>query len=120
MFDEASSSLAEMALIASPTPGAALEGNALTYAAEGFKITEQARARSLLDMLSESGTAVTEGVPAELLKRKQDNLDRQQEIAELLTELMFPLKGRRRSPPSSKLSWTNYKPSSMKLRTRSG
>ena len=84
MFDEASSSLAEMALIASPTPAAALEGNALTYAAEGFKITEQARARSLLDMLSESGTAVTEGVPAELLKRKQDNLDRQQEIAELL------------------------------------
>ena len=47
VFDEASSSLAEMALIASPT-GAALEGNALTYAAEGFKITEQARARSLL------------------------------------------------------------------------
>ncbi|MGI8899269.1 MAG: CHAT domain-containing protein, partial [Pyrinomonadaceae bacterium] len=85
VFDEAASSLAEMALIAAPTAGAPLEGNALAYASEAFKITEQARARSLLDLLSESGTSVTEGVPAELLKRKQENLDRQQEIAELLT-----------------------------------
>ncbi|HZI88019.1 MAG TPA: tetratricopeptide repeat protein, partial [Pyrinomonadaceae bacterium] len=98
VFDEASSSLAEMALIASPTPGAPLEGNALTYAAEGFKITEQARARSLLDMLSESGTAVTEGVPAELLKRKQDNLDRQQEIAELLTGINVSTDGPKKKP----------------------
>lgn len=98
VFDEASSSLAEMALIASPTPGAPLEGNALTYAAEGFKITEQARARSLLDMLSESGTAVTEGVPAELLKRKQDNLDRQQDIAELLTGINVSTDGPKKKP----------------------
>ncbi|HYN25194.1 MAG TPA: CHAT domain-containing tetratricopeptide repeat protein [Pyrinomonadaceae bacterium] len=85
VFDEAASALAEMALLAAPAVGSPLEGNALAYAAEAFKITEQARARSLLDLLSESGTAVSEGVPAELLKRKQDNLDRQQEIAELLT-----------------------------------
>lgn len=85
VFDEAASSLAEMALIAAPAPGAPLEGNALAYASEAFKITEQARARSLLDLLNESGTSVTEGVPVELLKRKQENLDRQQEIAELLT-----------------------------------
>ncbi|MCA1601064.1 MAG: CHAT domain-containing protein, partial [Acidobacteria bacterium] len=85
VFDEASSSLAEMALLAAPAAGAPLEGNALTYAAEAFKITEQARARSLLDLLSESGTPVTEGVSVELFKRKQENLDRQQEIAELLT-----------------------------------
>ncbi|MCA1573836.1 MAG: tetratricopeptide repeat protein, partial [Acidobacteria bacterium] len=85
VFDEASSSLAEMALLAAPVAGAPLEGNALTYAAEAFKITEQARARSLLDLLSESGTPVTEGVSVELFKRKQENLDRQQEIAELLT-----------------------------------
>ncbi len=85
VFDEAASSLAEMALIAAPAAGAPLEGNALAYASEAFKITEQARARSLLDLLSESGASITEGVPAELLKRKQENLDRQQEIAELLT-----------------------------------
>ena len=34
---------------------------------------------------AKAAAAVTDGVPAELLKRKQDNLDRQQEIAELLT-----------------------------------
>ncbi|MBA3568363.1 MAG: CHAT domain-containing protein [Pyrinomonadaceae bacterium] len=85
VFDEASNSLAEMALLAAPAAGAPLEGNALAYAAEAFKITEQARARSLLDLLSESGTPVTEGVSVELFKRKQENLDRQQEIAELLT-----------------------------------
>jgi len=85
VFDEAASSLAEMALIAAPAAGAPLEGNALGYASEAFKITERARARSLLDLLSESGASVSEGVPAELLKRKQENMDRQQEIAELLT-----------------------------------
>ncbi|MCM3872895.1 MAG: CHAT domain-containing protein [Pyrinomonadaceae bacterium] len=84
VFDEAASSLAEMALIAAPA-GSPLQGSALAYASEAFKITEQARARSLLDLLSESGSSVSEGVPAELLKRKQENLDRQQEIAELLT-----------------------------------
>ena len=52
VFDEAASSLAEMALLAAPAAGAPLEGKALEYAAEAFKITEQARARSLLDLLS--------------------------------------------------------------------
>jgi CHAT domain-containing protein len=85
VFDEASSSLAEMALIASPAAGSALSGSALAYASEAFTIAEQARARSLLDLLSESGASVSEGVPAELLKRKQENSERQQEIAELLT-----------------------------------
>ena len=85
VYDEASSDLAEMALLAAPSAGAPLDGQALGYAAEGFKIAEQGRARSLLDLLGESGTNITEGVPAELLKRKQDNLDRQQEIAQILT-----------------------------------
>ena len=49
-------------------------------------------------MLSESGTAVTEGVPAELLKRKQDNLDRQQEIAELLTGINVSTEGPKKKP----------------------
>lgn len=85
VFDEAASSLAEMALLAAPAAGSPLEGKALDYAAEAFRISEQARARSLLDLIAEGGGTVTAGVPAELLKRKQDNLDRQQEIAELLT-----------------------------------
>ncbi|HEY0324340.1 MAG TPA: CHAT domain-containing tetratricopeptide repeat protein [Pyrinomonadaceae bacterium] len=84
VFDEAAGALAERALMAQAS-GGALSGAALTDAAEAFKITEQARARSLLDMLGETGANITEGVPAELLKRKQDNLDRQQEIAQVLT-----------------------------------
>jgi CHAT domain-containing protein/tetratricopeptide (TPR) repeat protein len=84
VFDEAASALAERALMAQPA-GGALTGAALADAAEAFKITEQSRARSLLDMLGETGTNITEGVPAELLKRKQDNLDRQQEIAQVMT-----------------------------------
>ena len=36
-------------------------------------------------MLAETDAAITEGVPAELLKRKQENLDRQQDIADVLT-----------------------------------
>jgi CHAT domain-containing protein/tetratricopeptide (TPR) repeat protein len=85
VYDETSNSLAEMALLSAPTAGAPLEGQALAYAAEAFKVVEQGRARSLLDMLGESGSDITAGVPADLLKRKQDNLDRQQEIAQQLT-----------------------------------
>jgi CHAT domain-containing protein/predicted negative regulator of RcsB-dependent stress response len=82
VFDETTTSMAVMSLL-SGTPGAGpLSGKALDYAAEAFKVSEQSRARSLLDLLSETGTAITEGIPADLLKRKQDNLDRQQEIAE--------------------------------------
>jgi CHAT domain-containing protein/tetratricopeptide (TPR) repeat protein len=95
VFDEAAGALAERALMAST--GGPLTGAALTDAAEAFKITEQARARSLLDMLGESGTNITEGVPADLLKRKQENLDRQQEIAEILTGASLSEEGQKKS-----------------------
>ena len=85
VFDEAATANAEMALSANAAPGTPLSGKALDYAAEAFRINEQSRARSLLDLLSETGAAITEGVPADLLKRKQENLDRQQEIADSLT-----------------------------------
>ncbi len=85
VFDEAASANAEMAIATNMTPGAPLSGKALEYAAEAFRISEQSRSRSLLDLLSETGAAITEGVPAELLKRKEDNLDRQQAIADVLT-----------------------------------
>src|SRR5438874_8978594 len=88
VYDEASSAFAEMAV---SVPGAvatgssgALSGKALDYAAESFRIAEAGRARSLLDMLGEVNAQITEGVPADLLKKKQDNRDRQQQIAERL------------------------------------
>lgn len=84
VYDEAATANAEMALLNSSS-GGALSAKALEYAAESFRITEAGRARSLLDMLSEVNAQITEGVPPELLKRKQDNLDRQQEIAQALT-----------------------------------
>lgn len=83
VFDEASGYMAEMALLnTTATPnGGALTGRALEYGAESFRVVEQGRARSLLDLLAETGAEITEGVPAELLERKRTNLDRQQEIA---------------------------------------
>jgi CHAT domain-containing protein/tetratricopeptide (TPR) repeat protein len=84
VFDEASSALAELAL-STAAAGGALEGQSLAYAAEAFRVVEQGRARSLLDMLAEVGGAPNEGVPAELLKRKIANLDRQHEIAQDLS-----------------------------------
>ena len=85
VFDESAAAYAALALLASPAPGAPLTDKALGYAGEAFQINEQSRARSLLDMLSETDAAITEGIPAELLKRKQENLDRQQDIADILT-----------------------------------
>ena len=79
--------LAEMALLAA-TPDAPLSGKALEYAAEAFRITEQSRARSLLDLLSETDAKLITGIPIDLVRRKQENLERQQEIAETLTGIV--------------------------------
>lgn len=83
VFDEASSMLAETALALS-SASSPLDGKAYMYAAEAFKITEQGRARSLLDLLGEAKAEITEGVAPELLKRKNVNQTRQQEIAGML------------------------------------
>jgi len=85
VFDEACAANAEMALTNGATAGAPLSGKALEYAAEAFRINEQSRARSLLDLLNETDATISQGVSPELLKRKQDNLDSQQDIADLLT-----------------------------------
>jgi CHAT domain-containing protein/tetratricopeptide (TPR) repeat protein len=90
VYDEASGILAEMALMSAPADGSALSGQSLAYASEGFTIVEQGRARSLLEMLGEAGANIKEGVPPELLKRKQENLERQQEIAETLNGIAPP------------------------------
>jgi len=83
VYDEAASEFAEMALMNS-TAGTPLSGKALDYAAEAFRISEEGRARSLLDMLGEVNAQITEGVPPDLLKRKVDNLESQQQIADQL------------------------------------
>ena len=99
VFDEAGSAFAEMALLNVPTgSGEPLSGKALDYAAEALRIAEQGRARSLLDLLSETNSAVIEGVPADLLTRKQQNLEQQQEIAEELTGLALSADGPKRKP----------------------
>jgi CHAT domain-containing protein/tetratricopeptide (TPR) repeat protein len=85
VFDEASSALAEMALLSAPSNAInGLEGPALDYAAKAFEVVERGRARSLLDLLGETGTNIHEGVPFELFKRKQENLDQQAIVAQLL------------------------------------
>ena len=85
VFEEASSALAEMALMSAPSEvGKPLEGQALVYAAKAFEAVERGRARALLDLLSEAGTNIREGVPPELFKRKQENLDQQAEVAQQL------------------------------------
>ena len=76
-----------MALLAA-TPDAPLSGKALEYAAEAFRITEQSRARSLLDLLTETNAKLITGIPIDLVRRKQENLERQQEIAETLTGIV--------------------------------
>ena len=101
VFDDAANAFTEMALISAPASGngaEAMSGKALEYAAAAFRITEQSRARSLLDLLSETNAAVTEGIPPELLKRKQDNLDRQQEIAEALTGINLAADSEKKKP----------------------
>jgi CHAT domain-containing protein len=99
VFDEAGSAFAEMALLtAGPDSSGPLSGKALEYAAEAFRVSEQARARSLLDLLSETNASVTEGVPAELLKRKQENLGKQQDIAEELTGLALTSDAPKKKP----------------------
>src|SRR5258708_25810000 len=90
VYNEAASEFAEMALMSSSAgapggKGASLAGKALDYAAEAFRISEEGRARSLLDMLGEVNAQITEGVPPDLLKRKQDNLESQHHIADQLT-----------------------------------
>lgn len=97
VYDEASSAFAEMALM-NASGSSPLGGKSLDYASESFRIAEAGRARSLLDMLGEVNGQITEGVPADLLKKKQDNLDRQQQIAEQLTGIA--LSGDQKQKPS--------------------
>ncbi len=94
VYDEAAEVITELALVAAglPTttadaakPATILNGYALTLAAESFKISEQARARSLLDMLAESRTRITADVAPAIAKRRSEITARQSEIVRILT-----------------------------------
>jgi CHAT domain-containing protein len=102
VFDEAAGALAEMALAAqsntvpgasnTPATSAPLDGRALAYASEALSVVERGRSRSLLDLLNESGAEITEGVPADLLQKKRDIQNRQEEIAGQLTGVNLGVK----------------------------
>jgi CHAT domain-containing protein len=100
VYDETAAAFAEMAILSSTAPDAALSGKALEYASEGFKVVEQSRARSLLDLLNETGASITEGIPPALLQRKQENLDRQQVIAEELMGISLAADDEKKRKPS--------------------
>ncbi|GAC1446491.1 MAG: CHAT domain-containing protein [Pyrinomonadaceae bacterium] len=86
VYTEAAGYFAEMSLLnGGKDMSSPLNGQALEYASEALNINEQGRARSLLEMLAESNAQITEGVPPELLNRKQENLAKQQELADQLT-----------------------------------
>jgi CHAT domain-containing protein/tetratricopeptide (TPR) repeat protein len=78
VFEEAAALNAEMSL-------AAKTGSSPGFAAEGFRIAEQGRARSLLDVLADGHAVISEGVPPDLIKRRSENLANQQLIGAQLT-----------------------------------
>jgi len=68
--------------------------------AEALTINERSRSRSLLDLLSETGADITQSVSPELLKRKEQNLARQQEIAQQLSGIALAGESRKQSVAS--------------------
>jgi CHAT domain-containing protein len=84
VFDEAAAVNAEMAL-AGRTSLTAATGASLQFTAEGFRISEEGRSRSLLYVLADSHAEISAGVPAELFKRRSQNLANQQVIGAQLT-----------------------------------
>lgn len=66
------------------TSGTPLNGAALTYADKALQMAERARVRSMLDVLADAGAEISEGVPPALLKQREDNRVRQNEVAQLV------------------------------------
>jgi len=85
VFEEAAALNAEMALDAKRNDPTASTGSSLRFAAEGFRIAEQGRARSLLDVLADGHAVISAGVPPDLIKRRSENLANQQLIGAQLT-----------------------------------
>src|SRR5258706_10701541 len=74
-----------MALATKRNDPTAATGSFLRFTAEGFRIAEQGRARSLLDVLADGHAVISAGVPPELIKRRSENLANQQLIGAQLT-----------------------------------
>jgi len=83
VFEEAAALNAEMA--AKGNGPTAATGSSLRFTAEGFRIAEQGRARSLLDVLADGHAVISAGVPPDLIKRRSENLASQQLIGAQLT-----------------------------------
>ncbi|MBV9928758.1 MAG: CHAT domain-containing protein [Acidobacteria bacterium] len=100
VYEETTAALAEAALSAQPSAasGSPLEGQALAYASEALATVERGRARSLLDLLNESGAEITEGVPEDLLREKRENQTRQAEVAAELTGVELGGAEKRKKP----------------------
>ncbi|MCM3870684.1 MAG: CHAT domain-containing protein, partial [Pyrinomonadaceae bacterium] len=85
VFEEAAALNAEMALAAKRNEPTAATGSSLRFTAAGFRIAEQKRARSLLDVLADGHAVISAGVPPDLIKRRTENLANQQRIGAQLT-----------------------------------
>jgi len=85
VFEEGAALNAEIALAAKRNDPAASTGSSLRFTAEGFRIAEQGRARSLLDVLADGHAVISAGVPPDLIKRRSENLTNQQLIGAQLT-----------------------------------
>jgi CHAT domain-containing protein len=104
VYDEAAAVFIKLAFLAEgrdPDAEAAQftssRASSLSLASTAFAITEQGRSRSLLDMLGETRAAITEGVPADLLQRRNEIVARQQEVAQSLMGVLLP----GRQPPEA-------------------
>jgi CHAT domain-containing protein/tetratricopeptide (TPR) repeat protein len=82
VFEEAAALNAEIALAAKGNDPTAAT---LRFTAEGFRIAEQGRARSLLDVLADGHAVISAGVPPDLIKRRGENLANQQLLGAQLT-----------------------------------
>jgi len=85
VFAEAAALNAEMSLATKRNARTAATGSSLRFTAEGFRIAEQGRARSLLDVLADGHAVISAGVPPDLIKRRSENLAHQQLIGAQLT-----------------------------------
>jgi CHAT domain-containing protein len=98
LYEEAAAAFAESALSdAAPAAPAAFRVSAhadaaagqltrrgAAYAADAFRVAEQGRARSLLDLIGDSRAQITGGLPAPLVASRLANRARQNEIVEQL------------------------------------
>jgi CHAT domain-containing protein len=85
VFEEAAALNAEMVLNSKRNDPTTSTGSSLRFAAEGFRIAEQGRARSLIDVLADGHAVISAGVPPDLIKRRSENLANQQLIGAQLT-----------------------------------